>query len=246
MGSVKATEFAAFGDPASAFTGTLVGAMGLVEEYDDIKSFKDAFDKLGLNPDWYDGGFAFLVTIPADSVDKATGAGGGSKLNIGKPSLYSSLAFAEFNYIAEDRETNTTAMNDTTNSGVVDPRGKTEVTVNNISLQRALRSAGSRTEVAEEKMTADEANRVIARLRTGSVFELSNSAYGKWSLAFDAQRNEFKYYSEFWAMIQRTPQCRRNGCQRTVSYRNSRDINTATTRTLRISLAIGIRFRPSR
>lgn len=133
MGSVKPTEFAAYADPASAFTGTLVGAMGLVQEYDDIKSFKDAFDKLGLNPDWYDGGFAFLVTIPSNDIDKATGAGGGPKLNIGKPSLYSSLAFAEFNYIVEDRATNTTAMNDTSNSGVVDPKGKTEVTVNNIS-----------------------------------------------------------------------------------------------------------------
>jgi hypothetical protein len=112
--------------------------MGLIDEYNDIKSFHDAYNKLGLNPAWYDGGFAFLVVIPANNVDKATGAGdknGGKdpKLNIGKPSLYSSLAFAEFNYIVEDRVTNTTAMDDTTNSGVVDPRGKTEVTVNNIS-----------------------------------------------------------------------------------------------------------------
>ena len=142
LGTLKPADFAAFNDPASAFTGTLVGAMGLVDEYDDIKSFKDAFDKLGLNPDWYDGGFAFLVTIPAANVDKATNAdGGGAKLNIGKPSLYSSLAFAEFNYIAEDRATNTTAMNDTTNSGVVDKRGKTEVTVNNISYSELFSQA---------------------------------------------------------------------------------------------------------
>ena len=52
-----------------------------------------------------------------------------------------SLAFAEFNYIAEDRATNTTAMNDTTNSGVVDPRGKTEVTVNNISYSELFSQA---------------------------------------------------------------------------------------------------------
>jgi hypothetical protein len=137
-GAVPATKFAPFSDPASAFTGTLVGAMGLLQEYDDIKCFQDAYDKLGLNPAWYDGGFGFLVVIPSDNIDKATGAGdknGGKdpKLNIGKPSLFSSLAFAEFNYIVEDRATNTTAMDDTTNSGVVDPRGKTEVTVNNIS-----------------------------------------------------------------------------------------------------------------
>jgi hypothetical protein len=47
-------------------------------------------------------------------------------------------------------------------------------------------------------MTADEAGRVIAALRSGRVFELSNSAYGKWSLAFDVQRGQFKYHSEFW------------------------------------------------
>lgn len=47
-------------------------------------------------------------------------------------------------------------------------------------------------------MTADEASRVIAALRTGRVFELSNSAYGKWSLAFDKQSDQYNYRSEFW------------------------------------------------
>lgn len=47
-------------------------------------------------------------------------------------------------------------------------------------------------------MTSDEANRVIAALRTGRVFELSNSAYGKWSLAFDVNKGQFRYQSEFW------------------------------------------------
>ncbi len=47
-------------------------------------------------------------------------------------------------------------------------------------------------------MTADEVNRVIGVLRSGRVFELSNSAYGKGSLAFDKQRAQFEYHSEFW------------------------------------------------
>ena len=47
-------------------------------------------------------------------------------------------------------------------------------------------------------MTTDEAKRVIAALRKGRPFELSNSMYGKWGFAYDAQRGQFKYHSEFW------------------------------------------------
>lgn len=47
-------------------------------------------------------------------------------------------------------------------------------------------------------MTTDQAGRVIAALRSGRAFELSNPAYGRWSLAYDGHREQFKYRSEFW------------------------------------------------
>jgi hypothetical protein len=41
--------------------------------------------------------------------------------------------WAEFNYIVEDRQTNTTADPKMGNTGMPDPNGKTEVNVANIS-----------------------------------------------------------------------------------------------------------------
>ena len=47
-------------------------------------------------------------------------------------------------------------------------------------------------------MTTEEAQRVMAALRSGRVFEVSNSMYGNWSFRFDKQRGQFHYHSEFW------------------------------------------------
>jgi ADP-ribosylglycohydrolase len=47
-------------------------------------------------------------------------------------------------------------------------------------------------------MTIDEAKRVIATLRAGRAFEVSNSMYGRWSFVYDEQRQQFNYQSEFW------------------------------------------------
>jgi len=138
IGAMDRARFAPFADPSAGFTGPLTGAMGVVDEYSDIKTWADAKAKLGLDEQYYPGGFCFLCFVPGGNVggavEKAAGGPGkDQKTTIGKPSLYSSLVWAEFNYIAEDRTTNTTAMEDTTNPGVPDPRGKTEVNVANLS-----------------------------------------------------------------------------------------------------------------
>lgn len=138
LSPMRAKAFAKWSDPASAFNGPLFGAMGVVDEYSDINSFADAKAKLGLDEQYYDGGFCFMCFIPGANVpgavqNAAGGAGKDQKANIGKPSLYSSLVWAEFNYIAEDRTTNTTADPKHGNTGAPDPKGKTEVNVANIS-----------------------------------------------------------------------------------------------------------------
>lgn len=138
LSPMRAKAFAKWSDPAMAFNGPLFGAMGVVDEYSDINSFADAKAKLGLDEQYYDGGFCFMCFIPGASVPGAVqkaagGPGQDQKSSIGKPSLYSSLVWAEFNYIVEDRATNTTADPNHGNTGTPDPKGKTEVNVANIS-----------------------------------------------------------------------------------------------------------------
>ena len=47
-----------------------------------------------------------------------------AKVTAGKPSVFTSLLFSEFNYIVEERVKNVTAVKSKENSGKVDPEGK--------------------------------------------------------------------------------------------------------------------------
>ena len=136
FGAVNPDKFIEFSGLAAAFSKPVTGCMGMAEDY-KFDNIKDACNALGLVEKDYSRG-AFIVTIPEDMVDvaveNAKKAGGG----VGKASVFTSLAFSEFNYIAEDRATNETESGDANvnanakkNSGVKSTGGKTEVVAKN-------------------------------------------------------------------------------------------------------------------
>jgi hypothetical protein len=136
FGAVDPLKFIEFSGLAAAFSKPVTGCMGMAEDY-QFKTIKEACDALGLQEDWYKSG-AFIVTIPTDmvevAIENAKKVGGG----VGKASIFTSLAFSEFNYIAEDRATNETESGDDKvnanakkNSGVKSAGGKTEVVAKN-------------------------------------------------------------------------------------------------------------------
>ncbi len=129
-----ADDFAPYQTKSAAFSGSITGSMGMADDY-DFKNVKDAEQKLGLRDGYY-GEFAFIGIITTAILDKTTAdaqkAGTATGLTaVGKPSVYTSLMFSEFNYIVEDRVLNTTAVNDKSNSGEVtkDNKGLKEVAV---------------------------------------------------------------------------------------------------------------------
>jgi hypothetical protein len=136
FGAVNPDKFIEFSGLAAAFSKPVTGCMGMAEDY-QFQTIKQACDALGLQENWYTSG-AFIVTIPTDKVEiaieNAKKVGGG----VGKASVFTSLAFSEFNYIAEDRATNETESGDAKvnanakkNSGVKSAGGKTEVVAKN-------------------------------------------------------------------------------------------------------------------
>jgi hypothetical protein len=135
--NIKKKDFDKYAALGTAFTKPVTGSIGFSKDYDTIKTIADGVAQLGLRPDEYIGG-GFIAKIPADQLDsalananKAQGGGpaDGAKNIIGKPTLFTSLLFAEFNYIAEERVTNKTAVNDTKNTGKADEKGKDELAV---------------------------------------------------------------------------------------------------------------------
>jgi hypothetical protein len=128
-------------DLASTFTRALTGSVGFADDYAKLTTIKQACDDLGLREKEYTGG-GFILQLPGNKIDEAIQKTGRSPVEvIGKPSLYTSLYFAEFNYIAEDRIANTTAVNNKANTGAVDQKGKRELAVVQLPLAELLSSA---------------------------------------------------------------------------------------------------------
>ena len=134
LGPTDIDDWAPYGSLAAAFSKPTNGCMGMGEDY-RFNSIKSACDALGLTEASYSDG-AFVLSIPGGevsaAVDAAKAAGGG----VGKATVFTSLMFSEFNYIAEDRATNETESGDAEvnanakqNSGKKSAGGKTEVVV---------------------------------------------------------------------------------------------------------------------
>jgi hypothetical protein len=128
-------------DLPSAFTKPLDGAVGFVNEYNDIQTVADGVAKLGLNEGQYQGG-GYKLLIPGERLDEALAAAGqGAQAGLGKPPVFNSLLFENFNYIAEDRLAGRTAVGNTSNTGVPDPNGKSELTVTQMPISEFFRTA---------------------------------------------------------------------------------------------------------
>ncbi|MCO4745781.1 MAG: hypothetical protein KC912_13390 [Proteobacteria bacterium] len=130
---VSALQFRPYTSLAKAFPNPTNGCMGMGEDY-QFSSIGEACNALGLKPEWYaDGGF--ILSIPGAGVEAAAAAAVDAGGGVGKATVFTSLMFSEFNYIAEDRATNETESGDSTvnanakqNSGTKSG-GKTEVVV---------------------------------------------------------------------------------------------------------------------
>jgi hypothetical protein len=138
---IKAEDFdAKFSSVTAAFTGEVTGSVGFIEDFKNFNTIADGVRDFGLRPEEYVGG-AFLLKIPGAKLDQAVsnaknkdGTPMTPQQAIGKPSLFTSLLFSEFNYIVEDRIANTTAVNDKSNSGKPDEKGKRELAVVGMSM----------------------------------------------------------------------------------------------------------------
>ncbi len=140
----RLAPYAALGD---SFAGGVTGFCGMASDYVlATKSFAALETALALNAGNYPGGVGVVVKIPADQLDAAMataqttpGRGGpATDTNVlGKPSVFNSLMFSEFNYVCEDRSRGLTG-GDGSNSGIPDPAGKAEVTVTNMPFSAFL------------------------------------------------------------------------------------------------------------
>ncbi len=136
-------RLAAFSAITDSFQGGVSGFCGMANDYAlATKSFAALQSALALNAGNYPLSVGIVVTIPAGQLDAAMLAAQGNVPGsrtgpatavsaLGKPSVFNSLMFSEFNYVCEDRTRGLTG-GDGSNSGVADPAGKKEVTVANI------------------------------------------------------------------------------------------------------------------
>jgi hypothetical protein len=131
---VSALQFRPYSSLAKAYPSPTNGCMGMGEDY-EFSSIDEACNALGLKPEWYADG-AFILSIPGAGVEAAAAMAAGAGGGVGKATVFTSLMFSEFNYIAEDRATNETESGDKTvnpnakqNSGKKSAGGKTEVVV---------------------------------------------------------------------------------------------------------------------
>lgn len=133
-------DFKKFEKLDAAFTKPVTGCMGMMKDYTKFEKMQDAIKALALKKeDYADGGF--ILNLPTAQIEdaKKTKDNKGEDVmgEVGKASVFTSLMFSEFNYIADinplDRATNET-KNAKTNDGVKGEGGKTEVMVTNFNL----------------------------------------------------------------------------------------------------------------
>ena len=137
-----APRFNAWASVAAGFDGGVTGFCGMANDYAlHDKKFDTLKVALALNEDNYPGKVGIVCKIPSSQLDAATAkakTGGATDENVlGKPSVFNSLMFSEFNYVVEDRALGKTG-GDGKNGGVADPNGKHEVTVCNIPISAFL------------------------------------------------------------------------------------------------------------
>lgn len=133
-------DFKKFEKLDAAFTKPVTGCMGMMKDYTKFEKMQDAIVALALKPeDYADGGFILnLPTAQIEDAKKTKNDKGEDVMGkVGKASVFTSLMFSEFNYIADinplDRATNET-KNAKDNDGVKGEGGKTEVMVTNFNL----------------------------------------------------------------------------------------------------------------
>jgi len=135
-------QLAPFASVTDSFQGGVTGFCGMANDYAlTSKSFAALLSALALNAGNYPLNVGIVVKIPGGQLDAAMAAAQGpvpggrgpatATSVLGKPSVFNSLMFSEFNYVCEDRSRGLTG-GDGNNGGAADPAGKKEVTVANI------------------------------------------------------------------------------------------------------------------